>query len=130
MRKLRLIKLWITLGLVMVVVVIFFSICPLLVDVTISCNADKIAHLFVYSLLMLWFGCIYNPGMVYRKLGLGLIFMGIILEVIQGTTAYRSMEYLDMLANSFGVLAGWLLSKTLLSSTLEYLERRLGIQEN
>jgi len=59
------------------------------------------------------------------KLGIGLIVLGFSLELMQGLIGYRTMEYWDMLANVTGVLIGWLLSKTRLSSILIYLENRL-----
>ena len=76
---------------------------------------------------MYYFGCIYLPGPAYVKLGIGLIVLGFLLELMQGLIGYRTMEYWDMFANVTGVLIGWLLSKTRLSSMLIYSENKLAL---
>ncbi|MEA3359648.1 MAG: hypothetical protein U9R17_09635 [Thermodesulfobacteriota bacterium] len=128
-RQLKLFKLWSTLGWLLVGFVIFFSLSPSQADTTVFSHSDKVVHILVYAFIMLYFGCIYLPGGAYRRLGIGFILMGFVLELIQGLIDYRTMEYLDMLANLTGVLIGWLSSKTSLSSILIYSENRLGLLE-
>ena len=124
-KKLKFFKLWFTLGCLLVGLVIFFSLSPSQPDITPFSHSDKIIHILVYAFIMFYFGCIYLPERIYRRLGIGFILMGFVLELIQGLIGYRTMEYLDMLANSTGVLIGWLSSKTPLSSILIYSETRL-----
>ncbi len=88
---------------------------------------DKLTHLAAYGILTLWFGFIYLPGARYVHLSLGLILMGGVLELIQGISGFRNMDYYDMLANSSGVAIGWLLARTPLCSTLTRLETWMGI---
>ena len=126
-RKLKFLKLWFTLGWLLVSLVIFFSLSPSQPDTTVFSHSDKVAHILAYAFIMLYFGCIYLPGGTYRRLGIGFILMGFVLELIQGLIDYRTMEYLDMLANLTGVLIGWLSSKTSLSSILIYSETRLAL---
>ncbi len=63
---------------------------------------------------MLW----YCQG--YKRLGKRaqvaalLVALGISIEILQGLTGYRSCELGDMLANTAGVLAGWLGAYTML----------------
>jgi len=85
--------------------------------------ADKLAHFMVYAWIMLWFGFIYKPGKKYLLLGLGLILLGVTLELLQGASGYRSMEVSDACFNVLGVFSGWLLARTRLSSTLLWTER-------
>jgi VanZ family protein len=124
-RGLKFLRLWLTLGLLLTGIIIFFSLFPSQPDTTVFSHSDKILHILAYGLLMYYFGCIYLPGLAYVKLGIGLIVLGFSLELIQGLIGYRTMEYWDMLANVTGVLIGWLLSKTRLSSILIYSENRL-----
>jgi VanZ family protein len=85
--------------------------------------ADKLAHFMVYTSIMLWFGFIYKGGKKYLLLGLSLILLGVILELLQGASGYRSMEVSDASSNALGVFAGWLLARTRLSLTLLWTER-------
>jgi len=55
---------------------------------------------------------------VYRSIGMALMIMGLILELLQGLTAYRTMEWKDMLANAMGVAMGHLLARTRVSGML------------
>ena len=126
-KKLKFFKLWFTLGWLLVGLVIFFSLSPSQQDATLFSHSDKFLHIFSYAFIMFYFGCIYLPERTYRRLGVGFILMGFVLELIQGLIGYRTMEYLDMLANLTGVLIGWLLSKTTLSAALVYAESRLAL---
>ena len=72
-------------------------------------SSDKFFHSIAYFFLMLsWLYAFYKKDSFLknvRYLILGCIIYGIILEVLQGTTTnYRTASYLDMLANSLGVV--------------------------
>jgi len=123
-RGLKFLRIWLILGFLLTGIIIFFSLFPSQPNTTVFSHSDKILHIFAYGLLMYYFGCIYLPGPAYVKLGMGFILLGFLLELIQGLIGYRTMEYWDMLANFTGVLIGWLLSKTRLSSLLVYIENR------
>ena len=45
--------------------------------------------------------------------GIGFIAMGVALEGLQRMTGTREYDLLDMLANSAGVLSGWLAARLL-----------------
>ena len=125
MRPLRFVRLWLGLGWLFVALVIFFSLTPSPPSPIEFTGADKLFHVSTYALMMLWFGLVYLPGRAYLLLGIGLILMGIALELIQGLTGYRSLEYVDMIANAVGVSFGWLLVRTRLSSTLLHVEAKI-----
>jgi VanZ family protein len=74
---------------------------PLTVDID---SGDKLGHLFGYGVLMFWFAQLYARRLGYAA---GFIAMGVALELVQGRLGYRSLEGLDMLANTAGVLLGW-----------------------
>ena len=73
---------------------------------------------------MLWFLQLYpvsrRPILAFYLDGLG---MG--LEVLQAFTPERDADYLDVLANTAGVMVGWLLGRTRLANTLAILETAL-----
>jgi len=125
MRSLRLTGLWQAMGWLYVLLVIYYSLHPSPPDLPGFQGADKLVHLGVYALMMLWFGLIYLPGPRLLLLGFCFILLGIVLDVLQGATGYRSMEPLDMISNAGGVCVGGLLAKTRLASALVCLEDRL-----
>jgi VanZ family protein len=117
------VKVWLPLGGFAVCILIYQSLIPSPPDLPEFPLADKLAHFMVYAWIMLWFGFIYKPGEKYLLLGLGLILLGVTLELLQGASGYRSMEVSDACFNVLGVFSGWLLARTRLSSTLLWTER-------
>ena len=72
-------------------------------------HLDKIEHAFAYFTLGLaWMLAIRSKGVkAYFKyiVVICCVFFGIVLEVLQGTiTSYRTASYLDMLANTVGII--------------------------
>jgi VanZ family protein len=127
MNNLRFTKFWLLLGGIMIGLVAYLSLIPVPSEMPSFSGLDKLIHFFVYAFLMLWFGLCYISGARYYAIGVGIILVGAVLELIQGNTGYRTMSYLDMSANSLGVVLGWSLSKTRLSKALVYVERILGV---
>ncbi len=119
--KLR--KLWLFTGWLLIVLVVYVSLIPALPSIDITAG-DKVAHVFAYATLTLWFLQLY-PADRRAMLVIGFIMMGIALEFLQGLTASRSFEYADIAANTGGVALGWLLAKTRLSNTLHVIEKQL-----
>jgi len=125
MRGLRYLKIWLMLGWAQVCLIILLSLTPSPVELPGLIGMDKLIHLLAYAFVMLWFGLCYTPCGAYNRLGIGLVLMGIFLELIQSIIGYRSMSYVDMTANFLGVASGWLLAKTRLSAALTYMEGKL-----
>jgi len=69
---------------------------------------DKSNHSFAF-VVMAWLGCKAFPQRVMAVL-LGLLAYGALIEVLQSFTLTRSAEWLDLLADCFGVAFGWLLT--------------------
>ncbi len=74
-------------------------------------NADKVFHFLAYfGLTLLWEAYYFKQkqsiqGFPSLKIALAAIIFGIIIEILQkGATRYRSFEYLDIVANSTGVI--------------------------
>jgi VanZ family protein len=125
MRSLKLTGLWQAIGWVYVTLVIYYSLVPSPPDLPGFQGADKLAHLGAYAIMMLWFGFIYLPGPRLLILGALFVLLGMVLDLVQGATGYRSTEPLDMISNACGVCVGGLLARTRLASTLVWLEDRL-----
>ena len=68
-------------------------------------NADKWAHGAAFLVLTVWFAGQYRPRS-YWRLALGLLAFGALIELFQGAVGYRSAEWLDLIANAAGILAG------------------------
>lgn len=119
--KLR--KVWLFTGWLLIALVVYLSLVPALPSIDIAA-ADKVAHVFAYATLTLWFLQLY-PADRRAMLVIGFIMMGIALEFLQELTASRSFEYVDIAANTGGVVLGWLLAKTRLSNTLHVIEKQL-----
>lgn len=71
--------------------------------------SDKIYHLIAYFLLMLSWLYVFCKKETFQKnvkyVILGCIIFGIIIEILQGIiTSYRTASYLDIVANTIGVL--------------------------
>jgi VanZ family protein len=58
-------------------------------------------------------------------IALCLVGLGGLLEVLQAFTPDRDADYVDFLANSAGVVVGWLLGRTRLANTSAILEAAL-----
>jgi VanZ family protein len=114
-------RLWITLGMGFVLVVIYLSLTPDPPDLGMP-EGLKIGHVLAYGWLMLWFAQIYRA--TGRRLLLAAAFcsLGIVLEYLQGMTDYRGFEYSDMLINSAGAALGLALAHTPLQNGLRTLE--------
>ena len=115
MLTLRYPYLWLSLGWLLVIVVIVGSLLPgpVIQQITPPVN-DKIEHFTAYFAMMIWFAGLYPRAKHLRVAG-ALLFLGIALDILQGTaTTTRNFELLDIAADAVGIavalgLAYWLL---------------------
>ena len=80
-----------------------------LIAVEIVSVSDKIYHFIAYFLLMLSWLYVFLKKKAFTQhvkyIFIGCIAFGIIIEILQGIiTSYRTASYLDILANTIGVL--------------------------
>jgi VanZ family protein len=128
--RLRFSGAWTVLGLFLVGTVVFMSLAPLSPSTPLVFpGSDKVLHLAAYAAMMFWFGQIYLKISLSLFVAAGLILLGVLLEILQGGTGYRTFEYTDMAANALGVLLGLTLSRTRLGNLLWVCERVLGGKE-
>lgn len=116
--------LWLSIGYLMVVFVIYSSLSTS--DVVLEIRlSDKLMHVLGYFGLMGWFMQIYRGKRAGFLLAAVFIAMGIGLEFLQDLGGVRYFEVADMLANTLGVLLAWVLSYTPVAGILLWLERNL-----
>ncbi|MDP3419462.1 MAG: VanZ family protein [Thiobacillus sp.] len=101
---------WRVLGWLGIVLTLVVSLMPPALDSS-SGHADKIVHLTGYAVLTFWWA-----QLVIRqrwKLAIAVVLFGAAVELLQGLTPARQPDLLDALANSGGVLLGWLAARLL-----------------
>ena len=103
-------RLWKLGGWLGIVLTLAFSLGPPALDEG-SSHADKLVHFAGYAVLMFWWAQL----VVERrwKLAVTVMLFGVAVEVLQGLTPARQPDPLDALANSSGVLLGWLAARFL-----------------
>jgi VanZ family protein len=121
-RVLRFNKLWHAMAYLIILTIIILSLIPHPEEITHLTFSDKIQHVLAYAVAMFWFGLCFRRDRLYI-IGIILFIMGVIIEIIQGQTGYRTMSFYDVVANVTGVLIGLLLSFSRLSLALQYIEK-------
>ena len=107
-------KLRMIIGGLYIAFIIFMSLVPggngsFLPDIDPSGN-HVLSHFIAYFIMMLWYARIYSAK-YYPDLAAIFILLGIGLEFLQGITATREFQTIDMLFNSFGVASAWWFAK-------------------
>jgi hypothetical protein len=116
-------RIWLLLGWGMVAAVVVLSLIPLEVD--LSHNRDKVAHLVAYGSMTFWFAMLFRGRVRQIAIALAFAAMGVGIEFLQAMTDYRSFDVFDMLANGIGAALGLALALTPLASALAWTERLL-----
>lgn len=70
---------------------------------------DKANHLLAFAVLA-WLGIHAYPQRMASVLS-GLLAYGVLIEILQSFTTYRSADWHDLLADGLGLLLGWLLTR-------------------
>ena len=109
----------------MVLAVVYLSLSSSPID-TGEGQGDKGLHVLAYAVLTGWFACIYDERNWRRRFSVGFIAMGIALECIQPLTGLREFELVDMVANTSGVLVGWMLAPPRVPNVLQWVEWALS----
>ena len=103
-KTIRLHRLWWVLGWLMVALILFLSLMPS--PPKVGDISDKWQHTFAYALMMSWFA---QLTLRHWRTAVLLVVMGVGVEILQGWSGLRYYEEMDMVANTAGVLLGWLL---------------------
>ena len=87
--------------------------------------SDKLMHAGIYFLLMIWFAGLYRRSH-HVFIALGLMALGLGLDLLQGMTSSRTFDPADIAANAGGILAAFLLSYLLLEGWCQRMESWLA----
>lgn len=120
-------RLWLSIGYLLVVFVIYSSLSTSDVVLEISLS-DKLMHTLAYFGLMGWFMQIYRSRYAGVLLAVLFIAMGISMEFLQNMGGVRHFEVADMFANTLGVLIAWVLSYTPVAGILSFVEYSLSAE--
>jgi VanZ family protein len=120
--RLRFTRAWYSLGVLFLLVVGLLSLVP----VSGTGVSDKLSHLLTYFCLAGWFSLLAANRRSLIWVFAGLFAYGILIELLQGMTSYRTAEWGDLLANGIGAGAGVLLYFTPLKGLLAYIDNRLA----
>lgn len=127
MLPLRFGRAWLLVGWAGVIAAVLASLWPGGLPLPMSVW-DKIQHGIGYFLLTLWFAGLY-PRRKYLWIALGCFALGLLIELLQGTTTTRTMEVADLAANTTGIAAALVLAYALLGGWAARVEAVLGRAE-
>lgn len=68
-------------------------------------NADKWLHAFTFIVLSIWFTGLYEKHSWWR-IAIGLMLFGFIVEFCQLQVSYRTADWIDIGANTVGIIVG------------------------
>lgn len=120
-------RLWLVLGWISVMLALMVNLMPGSTMHSVEVN-DKLAHVFGYVLLTLWFCGIY-PRTRYWVIALGFLGMGILVEILQGAMHMgRSADFNDVIADVIGIGIGLSLAAAGLSQWPRWVERLFARQ--
>lgn len=101
---------WLTAGWVMVVVVVMLSLTPNLPVKVGVAHLDKVEHALAWTVMMAWFGGL-SSRRIHPWIALGLLALGVAIEVAQWRSGYRSGDVRDLVADATGIAVGWVLAR-------------------
>lgn len=95
------------LAITLTILIIYLSLASTPKIMGIVNISDKILHLVAYFVLSLsWFFAVRSSHFqIKSKVGIGILVLSVILEFLQGSfTNYRTADYYDIVANTFGII--------------------------
>lgn len=113
---------WLVIGLSIVCLVIYLSLTTSGVPSLGGLLNDKVSHALGYFGLMLWFTQLFSKNTTRLVLACLFIAMGVTLEFLQAYGGVRVYEVADMVANTTGVILGWLAAVAGLDRVLQWIE--------
>ncbi|MBT9568766.1 MAG: VanZ family protein [Thiobacillus sp.] len=101
-------RIWLACGWAGVIITLVLSLMPPTLG-NGTTQVDKLVHLVGYAVLTYWWAqlVIYQRG----KLAIAVVLLGVVIEGLQGLTPDRQPDVLDALANTTGVLLGWMIAR-------------------
>lgn len=133
MLPLRYVTRWRVAGVVLLLAVFLSTLVPAIWfrsnhAFRILVDSDKLAHGVVFLVLAVWFSGQYSARSWWR-IALGLLAFGVLIELCQRMTSYRSAEWLDLYADAAGIAIGLLLARAGAGGWSLRFERWLGARQ-
>lgn len=137
MLPLRHLRFWRIAGLALLLLVLLFTLMPAVWFWDDRAGAlawlkhsDKVLHASTFALLAVWFSGQYRRPS-YLRVAAALLVFGLLIEFCQFLVGYRQADWLDMAANTIGIILGFAIALAGLggwSQRLEdwYLARNTG----
>jgi hypothetical protein len=113
---------WLAVGWALVALVVYLSLTPTPVTLEVQAG-DKFLHGFAYFVLMSWFANLYPGSRARAGFAAGFVALGVVLELLQLGTGYRSFDLADMAAGAVGVGVAWISAPPRLPNYLGLAER-------
>jgi VanZ family protein len=118
-------RLWLGAGILALALGLLLALLPLGGTVLFSWG-DKLLHFLGFAILALWFLGAVEPRHSLVVVA-GLAGYGVLIEVLQSLTPYRSADPFDVLSDIAGIFAGWLLASAGLRRWCRRVETLLGV---
>jgi VanZ family protein len=126
MRPLRWRSLWLSIGILLASLVVYFCLEPGGTAPQWALYSDKLDHAVSYFALAGWFGCLIQRRF-WLRLVVALLAFGGAIEIAQALMPFgRQADLADMLANTVGMAAGLLACFWFGERWLTEIDRRLG----
>ena len=123
---LKLRPLWFAIGMALIMLVVYLSLTSSPIDTGLDFPyQDKLYHAFAYFVLMAWFGQIYHTTLQRSIFAVLFVVLGLAMEYMQSFDPKRMAEFADMVANTTGVLIGYMLTATTFKNVLLNIERKI-----
>ena len=124
LKPLRWPRFWLGLWLLAVALLVVVCLIPLQGLPPLPDNSDKVEHLLGYFILAA------SAVQLFARRALpwvavALVFLGIAVELAQGQTSYRSLDPVDAVFNTTGVILGMATGWSPIRDVLLRIERRL-----
>lgn len=120
-RHLRLLRVWLVLGFIGCALLLYACLMPSPPQLVHVPHYDKIVHFLAYLVLGAWFAEILPRRLLW--VFAGLVALGILIELLQSLTAYRSADVLDVAADVAGTVLGIGLARIGAMRWLEYIDQ-------
>jgi VanZ family protein len=125
LRELSCPRVWLALWIAAIVAAIVLSLAPVpRIDLPID-HFDKLEHAGGYALLAAFAAMLFKERRALLMAMLGLLGLGLLMELVQAMIPWRTGDPLDVLANTAGILLGAGVAATPLARSLVVVERWL-----
>jgi VanZ family protein len=132
MQPLHYSKTWLFLGLFLLAVIALLSLAQLPApDIQMPTHFDKYEHIAAYAVAAFYWCQLFVKQRDRLLCAFALIALSGTLELAQGfLTQHRSGDWLDLVANTIGVMIGFAACKTIFGETIMRIDQRIRLKRD